>query len=113
MVLDALIPVFKDCASWKSLVADEMAKLKSEDKAYVLERIRSISKMLKEAMSCTDKDSFGKVLGEMVVLLKIDDSADGGEAVKAKINEKSNVGNVHDDDADDDDDDDDNDDLLF
>ncbi len=108
MVLDALIPVFKDCASWKSLVADEMAKLKSEDKAYVLERIRSISKMLKEAMSCTDKDSFGKVLGEMVVLLKIDDSADGGEAVKAKINEKSNVGNVKDDD-----DDDDNDDLLF
>ena len=59
MVFADLIPVFSDCASWKALVAAEMAKVKlqSDDKALLLAACRAVSSTLKKAMECDDTDS--------------------------------------------------------
>ena len=63
MVLDDLIPVFKDYMSWKSLVVSEMSR--AEKKQSMLTVIKSISDTLKKAMDCADKDSLKSTLEEI------------------------------------------------
>ena len=63
MVLSALIPVFKDHTSWKSLAVSEMSR--EERKQSMLTVIRSFSDTLKKAMDCADKDSLKAALEEI------------------------------------------------
>ena len=63
MVLSALIPVFKDHTSWKSLAVSEMSR--EERKQSMLTVIRSFSDTLKKSMDCADKDSLKATLEEI------------------------------------------------